>query len=396
MKHALTGNKVKKLSVIIACYNQQEHITQTVESVIKVVKKLPSCEVILWDDASQDSTFSIINEFAKRYPDLIQAKRSEQNLGIAACAAAMVNAAQGEYLMIFDHDDILLPFNINEALEFLDTNPDYSCSYGRKLQFQADKPRDDWSNMGRPYSDLLLLWQPPVNNNAMIMRKSCVIEAGNYQSPTPNSPAADIFMWLRLRLQGKFHFQDEIRLLHRIHSRQVTNQTAELDLQYKKDYQAMFEYMINRYPEIYNNFKKGSSIDLSTNDIFIALIILGGMIRQSSSDSEVSTYLFYAQQLAKNDNSVKLKIADFYIKHEEFDQALPLFTEVALESSSSLLQLIAIRGLLECFKAKNYSLDTLITLENSITTKVFTLSAQSETTITELLESNLNSIIFND
>ena len=122
-----------KLSVLMACYRQEKYVSEAIDSVLNNINyDWDDAELILWDDASPDGTWGILEDYARRYPDIIRLYRSEENMGVAATAAAMVNAAAGRYVMMFDHDDVLLPFDIVGELRFLDNNPDYVASYGRR------------------------------------------------------------------------------------------------------------------------------------------------------------------------------------------------------------------------------------------------------------------------
>ena len=92
-----------KLSVLMACYRQEKYVAEAIDSVLNNINyDWADAELILWDDASPDGTWGILEDYARRYPDIIRLHRSEENMGVAATAAAMVNAASGRYIMMFD------------------------------------------------------------------------------------------------------------------------------------------------------------------------------------------------------------------------------------------------------------------------------------------------------
>lgn len=307
----------------MACYQQEKYVAEAIESVLNNLGyDWDASELILWDDASSDGTTAILRDYASRYPSRIKFYRSEENLGVAATAAAMVNAASGKYVMIFDHDDVLLPFDISGELRYLDNNPEYVASYGRKLLFD-EKNGLHGRSLGGPYSDFNLINQPPLNNNAMIMRRDAVIKAGNFQS-TPQgkrSGAADVFMWLRLRLVGQLRFDMSFRVLHRIHPGQVTSRSDKGEI-YRKDYNFFLQYVSDLVPGVQGKLEKGESFHVSPAEQYLVQILLGGMIKNSTSSKEVDSYLFYASQLAPNDFYVNYKIAEFGISKGHYNDAL--------------------------------------------------------------------------
>lgn len=380
---------MKKLSLIIACYNQEKYLAEAVESVVKVFAKLDSCEIVLWDDCSTDSTYEIATSFQQTHPDLIRVKRSSENLGVAKCSASMVEEAQGEYIMVFDHDDVMVDFDIPAELKFLDDHPEYSCSYGRKLLFSDEKGLHNGS-VGSLYSDFRLLLEPTINNNGMIMRRKDIMTAGNYQE-TPQgkaSGAADIFMWIRLRLQGLIRFDNSVRVLHRIHPNQVTNMTPEKKELYRKDYRFFLEYVCQRYPVIAESLKSGKNLSLKPEQCHIALIILGGLIRNATKVDELNRYLFYAKQLAPKDYGVNLEVGDFYMQMKNYDKALASFSLVSWLEDDASVKMKAFRKIEECYRVKNYPLNELTLVLERYSQKLFAQTPEVELAIKELKRYN--------
>lgn len=318
-----------KLSVLMACYRQEKYVSEAIDSVLNNINyDWDDAELILWDDASPDGTWGILEDYARRYPGIIRLYRSEENMGVAATAAAMVNAAAGRYVMMFDHDDVLLPFDIAGELRFLDNNPDYVASYGRKQLFN-EKEGLRGSSLGGPFSDFNLIYQPPLNNNAMIMRRESVLKAGNFQA-TPQgkaSGAADVFMWLRLRLIGQFRFDMSFRVLHRVHPGQVTSRINHSEV-YTRDYGFFMKYVSDLIPGVQEKLRKGESFMVLPDKRYLVLILLGGMIRNSQSPKEIESYLYYAGQLAPNDNYIDYKIAEFFMAKGSYSDALIRFVNM--------------------------------------------------------------------
>ncbi|MCM1388212.1 MAG: glycosyltransferase family 2 protein [Bacillus sp. (in: Bacteria)] len=100
---------MKKISVVIPCYNAVEYLDRCMESILKQTIGLENIEIILVDDASTDNgaTLSLMMEYEKRYSDNIIVIPLEQNLRQGGARNVGVLYAGGEYLMFCDADDWL-------------------------------------------------------------------------------------------------------------------------------------------------------------------------------------------------------------------------------------------------------------------------------------------------
>lgn len=91
------------VTVIMPTYNSANTVEQSIESVL--YQTMPDFELIIIDDGSQDKTFDIISEFAKR--DLrIKILKNDCNIGVAATRNRALEIANGKYIAFLDSDDI--------------------------------------------------------------------------------------------------------------------------------------------------------------------------------------------------------------------------------------------------------------------------------------------------
>lgn len=91
-------------SIIIACYNQQEFVRESVHSALSQGHQ--SKEVIVVDDASPDGTAEILRTFG----DSIILARMAHNQGAGAARNHGASLAKGKYLVFLDGDDVLMPW----------------------------------------------------------------------------------------------------------------------------------------------------------------------------------------------------------------------------------------------------------------------------------------------
>lgn len=114
-----------KVTVITPIYNGEKYIEQYIYTL--AAQTYSSVELIIVNDGSTDQSLSLINEKKK----ILEEKGwqikvlTQKNQGAAAAVNKALKEVTGDYLMLFDVDDILMPDNIKAKALFLDENPDY-------------------------------------------------------------------------------------------------------------------------------------------------------------------------------------------------------------------------------------------------------------------------------
>lgn len=72
---------MKRISVLIVTYKQQDVIGRTIESALKQ-KDDGLYEIVICDDHSPDKNWDVIQSYQNNYPNIIRAYKNETNLGI--------------------------------------------------------------------------------------------------------------------------------------------------------------------------------------------------------------------------------------------------------------------------------------------------------------------------
>jgi glycosyltransferase involved in cell wall biosynthesis len=115
-------NDAPLVSIIIPCYNCELYVNEAVASIQNQTYK--NIEIIITDDCSIDSTFSILQGIAKRDKRL-KIFRNEKNLNIVKTLNNMLNIAKGKYIARMDADDVSLQERIERQVNFLENHSDY-------------------------------------------------------------------------------------------------------------------------------------------------------------------------------------------------------------------------------------------------------------------------------
>lgn len=103
-----------KLSIIIPVYNVEKYLEKCLNSVI--YPGLGNYEIIIVNDGSSDSSPSIAESYAEKYPSLIRIVNKE-NGGLGSARNAGLEIARGEYVQFLDSDDYLSENAVPEMLE---------------------------------------------------------------------------------------------------------------------------------------------------------------------------------------------------------------------------------------------------------------------------------------
>ena len=99
---------------------QEEHLREAMESILNQTYR--DFEFLILND-SPDNTK--LDEIVASYADpRIRYARNEKNVGITPSRNKLLQMAQGEYIAIFDHDDISEPQRLERQVAYLDAHPE--------------------------------------------------------------------------------------------------------------------------------------------------------------------------------------------------------------------------------------------------------------------------------
>ncbi len=137
-----------KFSVLVPLYNTPDSFLKAmIESVQAQTYK--NWELCLADGS--DSGHSFVGEICKKYADgdrRIKYEKLEKNLGISENTNACIRMATGEYIALFDHDDLLHPSALYEVMRAI-------CEHGADFIYTdentfSEEPRDSYNPHFKP------------------------------------------------------------------------------------------------------------------------------------------------------------------------------------------------------------------------------------------------------
>ncbi len=128
---------IPKISVLVITYNQENVISRALESLLK--QKDYIYEICINDDCSKDNTWSVLEKYAKQYPELIKPIRNQQNLGIFQNIEATWERPSGDIVYHLSGDDECGEGYFKAVIDLIQNkNIDYKnelfCIYGDYVQ----------------------------------------------------------------------------------------------------------------------------------------------------------------------------------------------------------------------------------------------------------------------
>lgn len=125
-----------KLSIIIPVYNSAVTISRCLDSIIASGET--EYEIIVINDGSTDSTYSILEDYNKKYENL--KVYHIENSGVSAARNLGIKCAQGEYISFVDSDDYVSENYVSTILEHIQSDKDIYFFSGKVLsEYQSKK-----------------------------------------------------------------------------------------------------------------------------------------------------------------------------------------------------------------------------------------------------------------
>jgi glycosyltransferase involved in cell wall biosynthesis len=115
------------VTVICLAHNHERFVREAINSVL--TQTYQNIQLIVVDESSSDGTPSIIHELVAQHTEVKFIPLS-QNIGNCRAFNRALNFAQGEYIIDFAADDVLLPEKISNQLNFfLKLDPSYGVVF---------------------------------------------------------------------------------------------------------------------------------------------------------------------------------------------------------------------------------------------------------------------------
>jgi glycosyltransferase involved in cell wall biosynthesis len=217
------------VSVVVPTYNGERFLRPAIESILH--QTFRDFELIVIDDASTDSTPSILREFTD---DRIVALRNERNLGIAGATNRGLNAARGQYIALQDHDDISLPHRFQTQVDFLNAHP--ATAIVGSAATLIDDDGVAYASFPLPCDEIDIKWRllfvgDAFHYTSIMARRSAIVEIGGYSDDPAFRFSEAYEPFSRIAMRHQVANLPEILVLWRRHRRATSIQHAQVQAQ---------------------------------------------------------------------------------------------------------------------------------------------------------------------
>lgn len=125
---------MKKISIIIPCFNHAEFLAETLNSVLSQTYKNWECIVV--NDGSTDNTEEIVSNYCRKDERIKYV--SQRNMGVSAARNRGIQESDGYFILPLDGDDIIDSTYIEKAVCYFEENPQTTLVYC-KADFSEQK-----------------------------------------------------------------------------------------------------------------------------------------------------------------------------------------------------------------------------------------------------------------
>lgn len=189
---------IPKISVLMPIYRTRpEYLKEAIGSILS--QTFANFELVILDDCPFDDRENII----KQYNDpRIRYYKNTENQGISDARNRLLELAKGEYLAVFDHDDISVINRLELQSKYLDEHPGIGVVSSQLEYFPEHKVTSF------PITNFkikrLLVFEDCVPHTAMMVRAS-ILKKYNLRYESDYSPCEDYMLCLKLMAYTMFY-----------------------------------------------------------------------------------------------------------------------------------------------------------------------------------------------
>ena len=223
------------ISIVALCHNHAPYLAQALDSILAQTQ--PPLDVWLVDDASTDGSPDILRRYAAAHPRW-HLLLLPHNVGNCRAFNQTLARCQGDWVIDFATDDVLLPTRLERQTAFVQTlpaavgvayhNAELIDEAGRHLHLHH-RPDGHGGLRPAPASGFVLpeiLARYFISTPTMLMRRACLQALGGYDETLAYE---DFDFWVRAARDWQFAYQNEVLTQKRKHPHQMSARQYQLD-----------------------------------------------------------------------------------------------------------------------------------------------------------------------
>ena len=261
------------VSIICLTYNQEEFVRDCLDGFLAQKTDFP-IEILIYDDASTDSTPEIIREYAEKRPDVFKptfytTNNYSQGLGFVGLYTG-IKEARGKYVAYCEGDDYWTdPCKLQKQVAFLDANPQFAiCAHETSIRDNSDSYRvfrDLHKDSFVPLNKDTYTFEDALAGNLFHVSSMMYRNKGLcLPSWISRVSACDMVLFKMLAREGDIYVIPDIMSVYRDHSDSLTNSSNEyssairfyelsikvlrlLNRYWEREHQALIYPLVSRY-----------------------------------------------------------------------------------------------------------------------------------------------------
>ena len=240
---------MKKVSIIIPCYNCEKYIIKTLESAVS--QDYTNIEIIVINDGSTDNCSSIVKTVKDDRIHLIE----QENQGVSFSRNKGIAMAKGEYVVFLDADDLLHPSFLEKRVFSLSKSTAIACASsvvlvdknGEKIEENKNYFAANKSSQILKFNDGIVTCPSSYLFKTEFIKKHKITFNKNLQS------SADKYFLLEVLKHGEIELINDSPMYYRVLNTSMSQKITN----------ALLEDQIAFYNEIKLFFKSSNSVTKS-------------------------------------------------------------------------------------------------------------------------------------
>ncbi|WP_228850341.1 glycosyltransferase family 2 protein [Aegicerativicinus sediminis] len=230
-----------KISVIMAVYNGEPYISDTIKSVLN--QTFEDFEFIIVNDCSTDTTKQTIEGFSDERIILIN---NDNNLGSSRAGNKGIEAAKGEFIARIDADDLISENRLEIQYQFLKSYPEIGI-LGSRYKILGTEICKDLVTCPDEIAVKLFLGQNCIAHSTVMMRSELFWKHGlNYNPDNPVSQ--DYELWVNSSKVVKISNLPDYLMEYRIHDNQISTKRFKEQQEHAK--RIVTDTLRTYYPQV--------------------------------------------------------------------------------------------------------------------------------------------------
>ncbi|MBU3676200.1 MAG: glycosyltransferase [Chitinophagaceae bacterium] len=325
-EHQWDDTTLPLVSVSSLVYNHKAYIITCIDHLLKQ-KTTFRVELVIHDDASNDGTSLILQDYAARYPQLIKLITQSENLytdNIRKIENDIHAQRRGKYIANCEGDDFWHdPLKLEKQVQFLEANPNFAGVHTRVKYVDFSGKTVGYSNKVLPehhtatFADLVT--KSMIHSVSFVYRRNVLRLNGQFiWDLTPHY--YDQYLFLVTALHGKIKYLDDVTATYRINVGVFTT--------WNRQNKSMFtEECISFFEQIVTDPAGKQACHLKLKQVYATLYCC-----YAKAKSELASPYFKKYVGIRNTLCKEMRFTEYYKKvlHVEYDFIRGLFWQVAI------------------------------------------------------------------